>query len=97
MPILVEVDVPLTPQEKEEVIAAAVKRVFDSLAGYTDRDGKAITVRQALPRGAWTYDQIREGGFTDRRLDAEEAATQADDARLDRVEDALDDPILPRE
>ena len=48
-------------------------QLTDVIPGLKDRDGNPVTVAQALARGAYAYDQVREGGSIDKRLDAEEA------------------------
>jgi hypothetical protein len=47
-------------------------QLTDVIPGLKDSNGKPVTVAQALSRGAWAYDQIREGGSIDKRLDTEE-------------------------
>jgi hypothetical protein len=92
----------LTTADLAQIQSDAIAKFLAAPAG-TDRDGKTVTVKQALSRSVWTYDQIREGGSTEGRLDKLEAAAKADDAgdaattaRVGRIEDALDQPILDR-
>jgi hypothetical protein len=44
-------------------------KLSDVLPGIRDRDEKPVTVGQALARASWVYDQVREGGTVDDRLD----------------------------
>lgn len=103
MPVLV-VPPPrnLTTADIPQIQADTIAQFLASTAG-TDRDGKSVTVKQALARSVWTYDQIRDGGYTEGRLDKLEASDTVDAAgdaataaRVDRIEDALDQPILDR-
>lgn len=95
-----------TPEQEarvREIIREEINTWYlSNLPGLTDRDGKSYSPRLAFPRAVWAYDQIREGGYTEARLDAREAADAADlvgdaatEARVTRIEGALDDPILP--
>lgn len=106
MPILVAAP-PVFTVEQETRIREIVRDELNTwylanLPGLTDRDGKPYSPRLAFPRAVWAYDQIREGGYTEGRIDAGEAAEAADatadaavEARVTRIEGALDDPILP--
>lgn len=99
MPILVD---PPPPPLTQEQLDYAIKAFLDSPTGFTDNTGKPVTVRQALHRGAWAYDQRARWS----KLEAEDVAGDAADAelgtRLDATEgdvatvkDALGKPILP--
>jgi len=58
MPILVEP--PFTSEQETRVkalIAEAIEQFKASPSGYTDVTGQPVTVRQALHRGPWMYDQ----------------------------------------
>lgn len=96
-----------TPEQETRVrdlAAAAIQTWLDTpLPGSKDRDGKTFTPRQAMHRGVWAYDQVRDGGYSEGRIDKLEAAETADDAddaaaaaRVGLIEDALHKPILDR-
>ena len=102
MPILIAEDPP-TVEELQAQITALTARV-DELSALVvrkadtvgrDRDGKPVTASQSLSRSVWTYDQ--RGRWT--ALEAADQTDIADDlaheARTQRIEDALDQPILP--
>lgn len=106
MPILVAAPPVFTPEQEarvREIVREEIQTWYTSnLAGLADRDGKPYSPRLAFPRAVWAYDNGREGGYGEKRLDSLEAADAADlvgdaatEARVTRIEGALDDPILP--
>jgi hypothetical protein len=46
----------------------------DKVAGLKDSDGTEVTVQEALMRGDTAYKRVIEGGATDQRIDAIQAA-----------------------
>lgn len=48
-------------------------QLSDAIPGQTDPDGTPTTVGEALVRGNWAYNQIREGGQTELRIQVTEA------------------------
>lgn len=108
MPILVAAPPVFTPDQEtrlREIIREEISTWYTSnLPGLTDRDGKPYSPRLAFPRGVWAYDQVREGGYNEKRLDNLEAAEVADvagdaaeAAEQDQIREALrtPPPILP--
>jgi len=106
MPVLTVAPTVFTPGQEtrlREIVREEIQAWYTtSLPGLTDRDGKPYSPRLAFPRGVWAYDQAREGGFNEKRLDVLEAAEVADAAgdaaeaaEQDQIVSALQKPILP--
>lgn len=103
MPVVVIVFTPDQEARVRELVAAGIQTWLDTpLPGSKDRDGKTFTPRQAMHRGVYGYDAVREGGVLEKRSDALEAADAADQlddaaeaAEQDDIAAALAKPIRP--
>jgi len=97
---------PLTQEQEtriREIVREEIAAWYNAnIPGAVDRDKKPYTPKQADIRGVWAYDQVREGGYSEKRLDSLEAADvtnaardAAEAAEQDAIQAALSKPILP--
>lgn len=99
---------PLTPTQEDrvrELVASGIQAwLATTVPGYVDPTTKQpITYATAIKRGTTAYPYVISGGPLEKRVTSLETRVRADDtddaaavARLGRIEDALDQPILDR-